>query len=64
MRAIINDDMDPKNIMWDKGEPFVIDLECLGYSNPIASSVLQWAGTVNEKFNAERERKFVIHFGV
>ena len=56
MEAISNDDMDPKNIMWYKGEPFVIDLECLGYSNPIASCLdlsLQWAGTVNEKYSSE-----------
>ena len=56
MKAISNDDMDPKNIMWQNGEPHVIDLECLGYSNPIESCLslaLQWSGTVNEKFNKE-----------
>lgn len=50
-----------KNIMWDKGEPFVIDLECLGYSNPIASCLdlsLQWAGTVNQKFKRENLASF------
>lgn len=53
MRAISNDDMDPKNIMWYEGDAYVIDLECLGYSNPISSCLdlaLQWAGTVNGKF--------------
>lgn len=53
MRAICNDDMDPKNIMWHNGNPYVIDLECLGYSNPISSCLdlaLQWAGTVNGNF--------------
>ena len=53
MRAISNDDMDPKNIMWHESDAYVIDLECLGYSNPISSSLdlaLQWAGTVNGKF--------------
>lgn len=53
MRAISNDDMDPKNIMWHDGDAYVIDLECLGYSNPISSCLdlaLQWAGTVNGKF--------------
>ena len=53
MRAISNDDMDPKNIMWHEGNAYVIDLECLGYSNPISSCLdlaLQWSGTVNGKF--------------
>lgn len=61
MKAISNDDMDPKNIMWHNGEPFVIDLECLDYSNPISSCLdlsLQWAGTVNEKFNSDNLEAF------
>ena len=61
MKAISNDDMDPKNIMWHNGEPLVIDLECLDYSNPISSCLdlsLQWAGTVNEKFNSENLAAF------
>ena len=61
MKAISNDDMDPKNIMWNQGEPFVIDLECLDYSNPISSCLdlsLQWAGIVNEKFNSDNMEAF------
>ncbi len=45
--TIIDEDMDPKNVMWNKGKPFVIDLECLDYGNPISSALqlsLQWAG--------------------
>ena len=56
VKSIINDDMDPKNVMWYKGNPYVIDLECLDYGNPVASSLnlaLQWAGTVNERYNEE-----------
>jgi len=61
MKAISNDDMDPKNIIWHKGAPHVIDLECLGYSNPIESCLnlsLQWAGTVNQKFSKENLTSF------
>ena len=61
MRAISNDDMDPKNIMWHEGNAYVIDLECLGYSNPISSCLdlsLQWAGTVNERFNKDNLEAF------
>ncbi len=61
MKAISNDDMDPKNIMWNDGKAFVIDLECLGYSNQIESCLnlsLQWAGTVNENFNKDNLAAF------
>ncbi len=61
MKAISNDDMDPKNIMWHNGVPHVIDLECLGYSNPIESCLnlaLQWSGTVNQKFNKKNLTAF------
>lgn len=44
--CLSNEDMDPKNIMWDNGTPWVIDLECLDYGNPISHAMqlaLQWA---------------------
>ena len=44
---ITDEDMDPKNVMWDAGNPVVIDLECLEYGNPVSSALqlsLQWAG--------------------
>ena len=47
METIIDEDMDPKNVMWENGEPVVIDLECLDYGNPISGALqlaLQWAG--------------------
>ncbi len=45
--CISNEDMDPKNIMWNDGKPYVIDLECLDYGNPISHVLqlsLQWSG--------------------
>ncbi|MBQ6024812.1 MAG: aminoglycoside phosphotransferase family protein [Lachnospiraceae bacterium] len=56
IRAICDDDMDPKNIMWDDGKAYMIDLECLDYGNPVSSCFnlsLQWSGTVNERFEKE-----------
>ena len=47
IETITNEDMDPKNVMWDGGRPAVIDLECLEYGNPVSSAIqlsLQWAG--------------------
>ncbi len=57
MRCISNDDMDPKNVMWNDGIPSVIDLECLDYGNPVKSVLtlaLQWAGTAEERFEKSR----------
>jgi len=36
VQCISNEDMDPKNIMWNDGKPYVIDLECLDYGNPVS----------------------------
>ena len=61
MKAVDDPDMDPKNIMWNEGVPYVIDLECLDYGNPISGCLdlsLQWAGTVNGKYNEENLRAF------
>lgn len=47
IECIVDEDMDPKNVMWDDGAPKVIDLECLERGNPISSTLqlsLQWAG--------------------
>lgn len=49
VQCLSNEDMDPKNVMWDKGKPWVIDLECLDYGNPVSHALqlsLQWSGTV------------------
>lgn len=45
--CISDEDMDPKNVMWENGLPYVIDLECLEYGNPVSHALqlaLQWAG--------------------
>lgn len=45
--CISDEDMDPKNVMWENGQPLVIDLECLAYGNPVSHALqlsLQWAG--------------------
>lgn len=47
--CVSNEDMDPKNIMWENGNPWMIDLECLDYGNPISHAMqlaLQWSGIV------------------
>ena len=57
MLCVSNEDMDPKNIMWDNGTPWVIDLECLDYGNPISHVIqlaLQWSGIVTCEMDIEK----------
>ena len=56
---ISDEDMDPKNVMWENDKPLVIDLECLNYGNPashVLQLALQWSGitTCNLKLNLVR----------
>ncbi len=55
--CVSNEDMDPKNIMWDNGNPWVIDLECLDYGNPISHALqlaLQWSGITTCNMDVEK----------
>ena len=47
VKAIYHNDMDSKNVMWLNDEFKIIDLECLGYSNPyleLYELALCWSG--------------------
>ena len=47
VKAICHNDMDSKNVMWLNDEFKIIDLECLGYSNPyleLYELALCWSG--------------------
>ena len=61
IECIADEDMDPKNVMWDNGKPVVIDLECLDYGNP-ASHVLQlslqWSGITTCSWNPDLQKAF------
>ncbi len=59
--TIIDEDMDPKNVMWENGEPVVIDLECLDYGNPVSSAIqlsLQWSGITLCNYDSEKQKAF------
>ncbi len=59
--CISNEDMDPKNIIWDNGNPWIIDLECLGYGNPISHALqlaLQWSGVTTCSIDIENIAAF------
>lgn len=59
--CLSDEDMDPKNIMWDNGNPRVIDLECLDYGNPISHALqlsLQWSGITTCNMDVEKMISF------
>ena len=59
--CISDGDMDPKNVMWENGQPFVIDLECLAYGNPISDALqlsLQWSGVTICELDLSHLRAF------
>lgn len=59
--CLTNEDMDPKNVMWDNGNARVIDLECLDYGNPISGALqlaLQWAGITTCELDIEKMTAF------
>ena len=59
--CISDEDMDPKNVMWNGSEPIVIDLECLDYGNPISHVLqlsLQWSGITTCNLNLSLVKAF------
>ena len=61
IECITDEDMDPKNVMWDGEKPFVIDLECLEYGNPVSGALqlsLQWAGAATCDLDSEKLEAF------
>ncbi len=59
--CLSNEDMDPKNIIWDNGIPWVIDLECLDYGNPISHVIqlaLQWSGVITYEMDMDKMSAF------
>ena len=59
--CISDEDMDPKNVMWENGKPLVIDLECLDYGNPashVFQLALQWSGITTCNLNLNLFKSF------
>lgn len=56
VKAICHNDMDSKNVLWQGDEFRLIDLECLGYSNPYSELfelALCWSGYESCNINFE-----------
>ena len=61
IECITNEDMDPKNVMWDEGKPVMIDLECLDYGNPVSHVLqlsLQWSGITTCTLDLAKTKAF------
>lgn len=61
IECITDEDMDPKNVMWDGDKPFLIDLECLEYGNPVSGALqlsLEWAGAATCDLDFEKLEAF------
>ena len=60
--AICHNDLDSKNVLWIGDEFKIIDLECLGYSNPyleLFTLALCWSGYESCNINFELLKSFV-----
>lgn len=60
--AVCHNDLDSKNVLWDNDDFKIIDLECLGYSNPyleLFTSALCWSGYESCNINFELFKSFM-----
>ena len=56
-QAICHSDMDPKNVIWNKDNPIIIDWECAGLANPekeLLEDALGWSGFLSNNFSEEK----------
>lgn len=56
-QTICHSDMDPKNVMWNNGNPIIIDWECAGVANPemeLLETALCWSGFLSNSFSEEK----------
>ncbi|MBQ6261916.1 MAG: aminoglycoside phosphotransferase family protein [Clostridia bacterium] len=61
IECVTDGDMDPKNVMWERGEPFVIDLECLDRGNPVSDALLlslAWSGVETLDLDTDKLKAF------
>lgn len=57
IQTVCHRDMDPKNVMWNNGDPIIIDWESASLANPYRELVeyaLSWSGFLSDNFNKEK----------
>lgn len=58
VQALCHNDMDPKNVLWQGDDFRIIDLECVGYANPLQEMLdlaISWGGGEEKHFKAFAE---------
>lgn len=61
-QAISHRDLDPKNVMWKNGSPYIIDWEAAGYINPydeLIQVLNYWIVDQNQNYNKEKFDSFI-----
>jgi len=61
-RIISHRDLDPKNVLWTRGAPYLIDWESAGYINPaheLMDTAIYWATDENGNIDKEKFLAFV-----
>lgn len=56
-KVISHRDLDPKNVMWQDGKPYIIDWEAAGYVNPfqeLIEVINYWVTEVDGSYNFEK----------
>lgn len=56
-KVISHRDLDPKNVMWQGNQPYIIDWEAAGYVNPfqeLVEVINYWTGSVDGNYDYEK----------
>jgi Ser/Thr protein kinase RdoA (MazF antagonist) len=60
--VISHGDLDPKNVMWDKIDPILIDWECAGYRNPmqdLIETAIYWSENESGEIDKDKFLAFI-----
>lgn len=64
-QIISHRDLDPKNVLWDKINPIIIDWEASGYIHPLQEMIetaLYWSEDINEEIVRKKFTSFVTSY--
>lgn len=62
LQVLSHRDLDPKNVMWDENEPYLIDWEAAGYVNPyqeLLEVIHYWASSLNGDIERDKVDAFL-----
>ncbi len=62
IKVLCHRDLDPKNVLWNKETPIIIDWESAGFSNPYQELIevaLSWSGFLSGNFNEDKFKAII-----